>query len=116
MNKDYGTAIRTYVEIQDLVAYEDISFNIKYRQCKPMSAAVVRTEKRTETMIKTECKEGVYEVNLGLCFEDMMNRLYKQKFSFYYESNRDNKISVEKYFAPECLRDYLSECVVKPLA
>lgn len=101
-----GTAIRTYVEIQNLVAYEDISFDIKYRQCQPMSATVVRTEKSTETMIKTEYKEGVYEVIISLCFEDMMNRLYKQKFCFYYEGNRSNKISVEKHFAPECLKDY----------
>ena len=102
-----GTAIRTYVEIQDLVAYEDISFDIQYRQCQPMSATVVRTDKCTETMIKTEYKEGVYEVIISLCFEDMMNRLYKQKFSFYYEVNRDNKISVEKHFAPECLKNHL---------
>ena len=102
-----GTAIRTYVEIQNLVAYEDISFGIKYRQCQPMSATVVKTEKRTETMIKTENKEGVHEVFISLCFEDMMNRQYKQKFSFCYEGNRDNKISVEKHFAPECLKDHL---------
>ncbi len=101
-----GTAIRTYVETQNSLVYEDVSFNIKYRQCQQMSAVVVKIDKHTETMVNTEYKEGVYEVVISLCFEDMMNRLYKQKFSFYYESNRDNKISVEKHFAPECLKDY----------
>ena len=102
-----GTAIRTQIEIQNLVAYEDISYNIKYLQSLPMSAMVVRTEKSTETMIETKFKEGAHEVIISLCFEDMMNRQYKQKFSFYYESNRNNRISVEKHFAPECLKDCL---------
>lgn len=102
-----GTAKGIYVETKNSLAYEDVSFNIKYRQCLPLSAKVVKTEGHTETMVKTEYKEGVYEVIISLCFEDMMNRQYKQMFSFYYEGNIDNKISIEKHYEPELLKDYI---------
>lgn len=107
MNIGNGTAIRTSVEIHNLVAYEDTFFGIKYLQYEPMSATVVKMEKSTETMIITEYKEGPNEVIITLRFEDMMNREYKQKFSFYYEADRDNKIFVQKHYKPECLKDCL---------
>lgn len=104
-----GTAIGTYLEIKNRVAYEDDCFDIKYYQCEPMSTPVVRCDKCTETMIKSEYKEGPYEVCLTLLYEDMMQRQYKQEFSFYYEYDRKDNILVQRHQAPECIKDYIFE-------
>lgn len=104
-NVGNGTAIRTYIKIQNLIVYDDDSFDIKYYQCKPMSTLIVRCNEYTETMIKCEYKKGPYEVQFTLCYEDMMQRQYEQRYSFYYEYDRGTDVSLEKHFEPECIKD-----------